>query len=84
MNDRVNSPEPVRAADAVKGEPIRTDMVIVGAGPVGLFAVFEAGLLNISASWSTISTGPAASAPSSIRTSRSTTFRRCRAAPASS
>jgi thioredoxin reductase (NADPH) len=28
-------------------EPIRTDMVIVGAGPVGLFAVFEAGLLNI-------------------------------------
>ena len=28
-------------------EPIRTDMVVVGAGPVGLFAVFEAGLLNI-------------------------------------
>src|ERR687896_378381 len=28
-------------------EPIRTDMVIVGAGPVGLFAVFEAGLLNM-------------------------------------
>jgi thioredoxin reductase (NADPH) len=28
-------------------EPIRTDMVIIGAGPVGLFAVFEAGLLNI-------------------------------------
>jgi thioredoxin reductase (NADPH) len=28
-------------------EPIRTDMIIVGAGPVGLFAVFEAGLLNI-------------------------------------
>jgi thioredoxin reductase (NADPH) len=28
-------------------EPIRTDMVIVGAGPVGLFAVFEAGLVNI-------------------------------------
>jgi len=27
--------------------PIRTDMVIVGAGPVGLFAVFEAGLLNM-------------------------------------
>ena len=47
MNDRVNTPEPVRAADAVKGDPIRTDMVIVGAGPVGLFAVFEAGLLNI-------------------------------------
>lgn len=28
-------------------EPIRTDMVIVGAGPVGLFAVFEAGLLGM-------------------------------------
>ncbi len=27
--------------------PIRTDMLIIGAGPVGLFAVFEAGLLNI-------------------------------------
>ncbi len=27
---------------------IRTDMVIVGAGPVGLFAVFEAGLLGMS------------------------------------
>jgi thioredoxin reductase (NADPH) len=26
---------------------VRTDMVIVGAGPVGLFAVFEAGLLNM-------------------------------------
>ena len=37
----------MRAADAVKSDPIRTDMVIVGAGPVGLFAVFEAGLLNI-------------------------------------
>ena len=28
-------------------EPIRTDLVIVGAGPVGLFAVFEAGLLGL-------------------------------------
>jgi thioredoxin reductase (NADPH) len=28
-------------------ERIRTDMVIIGAGPVGLFAVFEAGLLNM-------------------------------------
>ncbi|MGF1476516.1 MAG: NAD(P)/FAD-dependent oxidoreductase [Geminicoccaceae bacterium] len=28
-------------------EIIKTDMVIVGAGPVGLFAVFEAGLLNM-------------------------------------
>ena len=27
----------------------KTDVVIIGAGPVGLFAVFELGLLNISA-----------------------------------
>src|SRR5438105_14914186 len=27
--------------------PIETDVVIVGAGPVGLFAVFELGLLDI-------------------------------------
>jgi thioredoxin reductase (NADPH) len=33
--------------DNVRSYPIRTDMVIIGAGPVGLFAVFEAGLLNI-------------------------------------
>ena len=37
MNERVAS----------RPETIRTDMVIVGAGPVGLFAVFEAGLLNM-------------------------------------
>ncbi|MCH9807500.1 MAG: NAD(P)/FAD-dependent oxidoreductase [Alphaproteobacteria bacterium] len=29
------------------GEPIETDVVIIGAGPVGLFAVFELGLLDI-------------------------------------
>jgi len=28
-------------------EPIRTDVVIIGAGPVGLFAVFELGLLDM-------------------------------------
>lgn len=28
-------------------EPISTDVVIIGAGPVGLFAVFELGLLDI-------------------------------------
>jgi thioredoxin reductase (NADPH) len=28
-------------------EPIHTDIVIIGAGPVGLFAVFEAGLLGL-------------------------------------
>jgi len=29
------------------GEPIRTDVTIVGAGPCGLFAVFELGLLDL-------------------------------------
>jgi thioredoxin reductase (NADPH) len=31
------------------GEAIETDVVIVGAGPVGLFAVFELGLLDLKA-----------------------------------
>jgi thioredoxin reductase (NADPH) len=30
-------------------DPIKTDVLIVGAGPVGLFAVFELGLLDIKA-----------------------------------
>jgi thioredoxin reductase (NADPH) len=30
------------------GNPIRTDVVIVGAGPVGLFAAFEAGVIGLS------------------------------------
>src|SRR5882672_362869 len=29
--------------------PIQTDAVIIGAGPVGLFAVFELGLLDLKA-----------------------------------
>ncbi|MGA9948148.1 MAG: NAD(P)/FAD-dependent oxidoreductase, partial [Xanthobacteraceae bacterium] len=28
-------------------EPIKTDVVIIGAGPIGLFAVFELGLLDM-------------------------------------
>jgi thioredoxin reductase (NADPH) len=38
-------------SDAVQGQPqvIETDAVIVGAGPVGLFQVFELGLLEIKA-----------------------------------
>jgi thioredoxin reductase (NADPH) len=51
MNDRVMPSGPVRAdpveSDPIRTDPIRTDIVIVGAGPVGLFAVFEAGLLNM-------------------------------------
>ena len=26
----------------------KTDVIVIGAGPVGLFAIFELGLLNIS------------------------------------
>jgi len=33
--------------EAVQTYAIQTDMVIIGAGPVGLFAVFEAGLLGM-------------------------------------
>jgi thioredoxin reductase (NADPH) len=42
------SPEVIRTAAAHDG-PIETDAVVVGAGPVGLFQVFELGLLEIKA-----------------------------------
>ncbi len=32
---------------APTSEPVKTDAVIIGAGPVGLFAVFELGLLDL-------------------------------------
>ncbi len=42
--------DPVTSATASQhGDPIETDAVIVGAGPVGLFQVFELGLLEIKA-----------------------------------
>ena len=53
---------------------IKTDAVIVGAGPVGLFAVFELGLVDIKAHLIDILDRPADSAPSFIPRSRSTTF----------
>ncbi|MGI9385901.1 MAG: ferredoxin--NADP(+) reductase, partial [Methyloligellaceae bacterium] len=34
---------------AEKSQTIETDAVIVGAGPVGLFAVFELGLVDVEA-----------------------------------
>ena len=37
------------SADGTAGAPIETDAAIVGAGPVGLFAVFELGLVDIKA-----------------------------------
>ena len=39
----------VETAAAPAAEPIRTEVVIVGAGPCGLFQVFELGLLGIKA-----------------------------------
>jgi thioredoxin reductase (NADPH) len=59
----------------MKSESITTDAVIIGAGPCGLFAVFELGLLDIKCHVVDILDRPAASAPSSIPKSRSTTFR---------
>ena len=39
----------VSAGGPAAGTPIETDCVIIGAGPVGLFAVFQLGLLDIKA-----------------------------------
>ena len=47
MNVNPAIPEAVAAAGA--GNPIEADAVIIGAGPVGLFQVFELGLLEIKA-----------------------------------
>ena len=41
--------ESLIAASASATQPIETDAVIIGAGPVGLFQVFELGLLEIKA-----------------------------------
>jgi thioredoxin reductase (NADPH) len=35
------------AARGEAGQAYETDVIIVGAGPVGLFAVFELGLLDL-------------------------------------
>ncbi len=40
---------PAMAASAEAGAAYETDAIIVGAGPVGLFAVFELGLLGLNA-----------------------------------
>jgi len=44
LGPAVTSDEPMTASD-----PHSTDVIIVGAGPVGLFAVFELGLLDLKA-----------------------------------
>ncbi len=53
----------------------RIDAVVIGAGPIGLFAVFQLGLFASLAASSTVSTGRAGNARNSTPTSRSTTFR---------
>jgi thioredoxin reductase (NADPH) len=45
----VSIPAPNAAATSAGKGPIETDAVIIGAGPVGLFQVFELGLLEIKA-----------------------------------
>src|SRR5215475_12954917 len=45
----MNETKPVAAMEAETSGPIETDAVIIGAGPCGLFAVFELGLLDIKA-----------------------------------
>jgi thioredoxin reductase (NADPH) len=40
---------PYKAVSAKAGQAYETDVIIVGAGPVGLFAVFELGLLDLKA-----------------------------------
>lgn len=49
MNDSPAPEQRSLAGDPDPGPPIETDAIIVGAGPVGLFQVFELGLLEIKA-----------------------------------
>ena len=42
-------PPPQEPASQSAGRPVETDAVIIGAGPVGLFQVFQLGLLEIGA-----------------------------------
>lgn len=52
-NSRMNTPAqsfaPIHPGSISNDAPIETDAVIIGAGPVGLFQVFELGLLEIKA-----------------------------------
>ena len=55
--------------------PIQTDAVIIGAGPVGLFQVFELGLLEIKAHVMIRFQKSAANVLSCIQINQSTIFR---------
>src|SRR5438093_2601020 len=41
--------EPPNKLTVAMSDPIKTDVLIIGAGPIGLFAVFELGLLDMKA-----------------------------------
>ena len=45
----MNTPQPSREGKAPAADALETDALIIGAGPVGLFQVFELGLLEIKA-----------------------------------
>jgi thioredoxin reductase (NADPH) len=47
--DRDCLPLPIHHKRTDMSEPIKTDVLIIGAGPCGLFAVFELGLLDMKA-----------------------------------
>ena len=70
------------AATASVRPATETDAVIVGAGPVGLFQVFELGLLEIKAHVIDSLPKSVGNAPSYIRTNRFMTFRQFQCAPA--
>ena len=53
---------------------IKTDILIIGAGPVGLFAVFEAGLLKLRCHLIDALPSPEVSVPKSTRKSQFTIF----------
>src|SRR5205823_204244 len=48
-NRRIDPRGRRRMADPISAETIKTDVLIIGAGPCGLFAVFELGLLDMKA-----------------------------------
>src|SRR6266498_781828 len=44
----MSAPNPLHQVEALEaGQTWTTDVVVIGAGPVGLFSVFELGLLDI-------------------------------------
>ena len=56
------------------GEAIKTDVLIIGAGPCGLFAVFELGLLDMKTHLVDILDKVGGQCAELFRRSRSTTF----------